>query len=93
MSENKITMQLLHNEIVDVKYTNIIERKLTHCCITVKNGFAFTGESAVVDPENYIEELGQQIAHKNAIDKMFLCYGFMLQEDLYRETISNQINQ
>lgn len=30
MSKNKIIIQLLHDEIVDVKYTNIIERKLTN---------------------------------------------------------------
>ena len=79
---NKITIEFLKSEITDVKYTRINDR-LTHCAITVKNGFVFTGESSCVDAANYDKELGEKYAYEAAIDGMWMPYGFALRQKLY----------
>ena len=79
----KLTEEFLLKEISEVKYTEIIKDKLIHCTIITYNGFSFTGEAAVVDPKNFVREIGEKIAYKNAFEKMWLPYGFMLQEFLH----------
>ena len=74
---NKITKQSLENEIDKIEYTRLTGT-LTHCGITVKNGFVFTGESSCIDPKNFDEEIGKQIAYENAFDKMWSHYGFLV---------------
>ena len=80
---NKITEEFLLKEISQVVYTEIIKDKIIHCTIITYNGFSFTGEAAVVDPKNFVKEIGEKIAYENAFEKMWLPYGFMLQEFLY----------
>jgi hypothetical protein len=37
----------------------------------------------VVDPQNYNEEIGQEISRKNAVDKIWQLEGYLLQEMIY----------
>jgi len=81
---NKITPEFLQSEIVGVEYRRLTGT-MTHCTITVKNGFTFTGESACADPKNYDKELGEKYALENAKEKMWVPYGFMLKQQLADE--------
>ena len=76
---NKVTKEFLESEIVDVTYTRLTGT-LTHCAITVKSGFVFTGESACVDESAYNKEIGEKIAYDNAFEKMWMPYGFWLKQ-------------
>lgn len=76
-----ITKEFLESEIVDVTYTRLTGT-LTHCAITVKSGFTFTGESACVDEANFNKELGEKYAYEQAFEKMWLPYGFWLKQSL-----------
>lgn len=55
---------------------------LTFCVIVLKNGFTVTGKSACVSPENFSIEKGQQIAHADAVDKIWELLGFALKDKL-----------
>lgn len=55
---------------------------LTVCCLKLRNGFAVTGESAAVSPENFDVELGKKIARRNARDKIWALEGYALKERL-----------
>lgn len=81
LPERKLTKEFLESEIGNVEYVRIGE-KTTHCTITTKSGFTFTGESACVDPNNFNQEVGEQVAYDNALDKMWLPYGFWLHKAL-----------
>lgn len=81
---NKITKEFLESEIIAVEYKRLSEH-LTHCTITVKNGFQFTGESACVDPTNYDEDIGNKIAYNYAFGKMWMPYGFWLRQKMRDE--------
>lgn len=81
---NKITKEFLESEIISVEY-NRLQGTLTHCTITVKSGFVFTGESACVDPNNFDQELGEKFAYEQALDQMWMPYGFWLHQKMYDE--------
>lgn len=55
---------------------------LTICCLTLKNGFVVTGESACASPENYDEEIGNRIARQNAVQKIWQLEGYALRSQL-----------
>ena len=59
------------------------ETCLTVCCLTLKNGFTVTGESACASPENYNSEIGQKIAFENARDKVWMLEGYLLKQKLF----------
>ena len=83
---NKITKEFLESQIDDVKYTQMNDR-LTHCLITTKSGFLFSGESVVIDPANFDKELGEKYAYEEAFNSMWEPYGFWLHEKLTEEKI------
>jgi hypothetical protein len=55
---------------------------LTVCCLTLRNGFTVTGESACASPENFDTELGRKIARQNAREKIWALEGYALRERL-----------
>ena len=57
----------------------------TICVLTLKNGFVVTGESACASPENYNKEIGEQIAQRNAMSKVWGHMGFALRDRLHNE--------
>lgn len=87
MSElrNKVTIDDL-NALVDSGHTeyNHLAGTLTHCTITLPCGFQVTGESACIDPANYDEELGREIARKKAVNALWPLEGYLLANDRYR---------
>ena len=83
--DNKVTPEFLDSQIKDVEYHKLGER-LTHCTITVQNGFTFSGESSCVAPANYNKELGQELAYEQAYAQLWLPYGFLLREQLQKES-------
>jgi hypothetical protein len=56
---------------------------LTFCVLVLRNGFAVTGESACVSPENFDAELGRKIARENAISKVWPLMGYALKDRLF----------
>jgi hypothetical protein len=44
----------------------------------LKNGYTVTGESACVDPANFDEEIGREVAFKDARNKLWPLLGFLL---------------
>ena len=82
--QNRITPDFLKAQIKKdgIRFTRLGDT-LTHCTITVKNEFTFTGESACVDPANYNQEIGEKIAFDNAFDEMWGPYGFALAQHLF----------
>lgn len=80
---NRLTQTDIMNLIVKEQCHVFEGSTLTVCCLTLKNGFTVTGESACVDPANYNQELGESIAKKNAIEKIWLVAGYALKEAIF----------
>ena len=60
---------------------------LTFCILTLENGFTVTGESACASPENYNQEIGQKIAYDNAVNKIWPLEGYLLKEQLSKDSV------
>lgn len=55
---------------------------LTICVLTLESGFTVTGESACVDPKNFDREMGEGIARKKAIEKIWMLEGYLLKHKM-----------
>ena len=54
-------------------------------CIVVAllpNGFTIVGESACIDPNNYVDTIGESIARKRIEEKVWELEGYKLQNEL-----------
>ena len=81
LPERKLSKEFLESEVKEKHFTRIGDR-ITHCRIVTHSGFEFTGESAVVDAKNFDEKLGEQYAYEQALDGMWMPYGFWLHKTL-----------
>lgn len=72
----------------EVSYTNP-KGTLTHCIITLPQGFTVTGESACVDPSLYNKVLGEKYALEKAVDKLWELEGYLLSVQLASESDSH----
>lgn len=64
---------------------------LTICVLVLENGFTVTGESACASPENFNAKIGQEIAYKNAIDKVWMLEGYLLKQNLHEQSQSQEM--
>lgn len=76
----RISPTQIDDTIKEFTYTNLPSGKCVICEITLQNGFTVRGESACVSPENFDQEIGNDIAFKNARDKIWQLEGYLLQE-------------
>lgn len=51
---------------------------LTICVLVLKNGFTVVGTSACVNPGNFDEEKGREIARRKAVEQLWPLLGFRL---------------
>jgi hypothetical protein len=82
--ETKLSIEDIKSKIVSETFTTLPSGKTIICELILKNGFSVRGESSVVDINNFIQDIGEQIARDNAIDKIWLIEGYLLQEKLYQ---------
>ncbi|MEP2782145.1 MAG: Gp49 family protein [Pseudoruegeria sp.] len=82
LNAKRITPTQLDAEIVSSQYHVFEGSCLTICCLTLKNGFTVTGESACASPENFNEEIGRKIARSNAREKIWPLLGFRLRDEI-----------
>lgn len=86
-SARRVTLDQLRLAIVGESYTMLPSGKVMVCELTLYNGFTVRGESAVVDPANFREDLGREMSRKKAEDKVWELLGFGLQDKLHREAM------
>jgi len=80
----KITIEHIEKTIVDKRFLQPYGT-LTICILKLKNGILVTGESACVSKENFNKTLGEEVAYKNAKDKIWELEGYLLKEKLWEK--------
>lgn len=78
----RLTPSDIDAAIVSEQYHVFPGTTLTVCCLTLRNGFNVTGESAAASPENFDENIGRKIAFTNARDKIWALEGYLLKQKL-----------
>lgn len=85
----RITPQQIDEQIVGEQYHVFEGTTVTVCLLRLRNGFTVTGESACASPANFDEQIGRDIARRNARDKIWSLEGYLLRERLHTGTITN----
>lgn len=85
----RVTDEYMRSRIVNVDYIRLGKYgRLTHCTITLDNGWMTTGEDATIDPQNYDAEIGQKLAYDVAFRKLWEVFGFTRMEALFHGAAS-----
>lgn len=79
----RLTPDLIDSAIADKVFHVFGNTCLTVCCLTLKNGFTVTGESACASPENFNAEIGEKIAFEQARNKIWMLEGYLLKQRLF----------
>lgn len=79
----RLTPAHIDSVIASAQYHVFDGSQLTVCCLTLKNGFTVTGESACASPENFNAQIGKSISHTNARKKIWALEGYLLKERLF----------
>ena len=78
----RLNPTMIDNTIVGEAFHVFPGTTLTVCCLTLRNGYQVTGESAAASPENFNQEIGRKIARDNARNKIWALEGYLLRERL-----------
>jgi hypothetical protein len=92
----KVTQAQIDSKVVDTWFINlgeVIDRpagtpeldSITLCVKLLKNRFVVIGQSACVFPEEYDKQLGEDLAEKQAIEKIWPLEGYLLAQGRYKE--------
>lgn len=82
MTKRTVTQEQVDSFIKDVQYIKLGE-KTTVCRLVLVNGFEVTTTSACVHPENYKQEIGEEVSLRRAKDQVWMLLGFLLQQEDY----------
>ena len=78
----RLTPELIDSTIVNQQFHVFEGSCLTVCCLTLKNGFTVTGESACASPENFDASIGAKVAREKARNKIWELEGYLLKQRL-----------
>lgn len=78
-----VTEESIKAKIKNVSYHVFEGTTLTHCTITLENGYTVTGESACVRPENFNKATGEEWAFKDAFKHLWKLEGYLLKQRLF----------
>jgi hypothetical protein len=81
----KITLADLKAKIEHAEY--FAHGQLTICILTTRNGFKLVGKSAPASPENFDPAVGERLAYEDAIRPLWQLEGYLLREQLSRESV------
>ena len=84
LTGKRITYDEVLATVVNEDYHVFPNSQLTVCCLTLRNGFTVTGESACVDPANFNKELGQEIAKNKAVGDIWKLEAYLLQQKIFQ---------
>jgi len=85
----RLTPEQIDACIVGEDYHVFPGTTMTVCCLTLQNGYNVVGESAAASPENFNEDIGRQIARRNARDKIWSLEGYLLKHHLAAGVFNN----
>ncbi len=81
----RLSPTLINETIVSEDYYIFPGTTLTVCCLTLRNGYNVTGESAAASPENFDVDVGRRIAKDNARNKIWALEGYLLRSKLSKQ--------
>lgn len=78
-----LTPDDIENAIVHEQYHVFPGSTVTVCCLTLINGFNAIGHSGCIDPSNFNEAIGKQVARENAARTIWQLEGYLLKQRMH----------
>ena len=66
----------------DLSYFHFPGTTVVVCCAVLANGFSLVGKAAAVSLENFDENVGREVAYKDAREQLWVLLGYKLKCDL-----------
>lgn len=85
----RLTPDMINDTIKSKSFYVFDKSCLTVCCLTLTNGFTVIGESACASPENFNAEIGENVAFRNAREKIWSLEGYLLKQRLFEEVVND----
>jgi len=82
---NTVTKEHIDSIIIDEQYSRVIGTTITHCALTLLNGFVVTGESSCVDATIFNKAMGEKYAREKAYEKIWELEGYLLKQKMYEQ--------
>ena len=86
MNTNTVTQEQVDESIVetDIHTVELVGKKHTVVAVKLYNGFTIVETTTCVDPANYSEAIGSEVALGRIKNKIWNLLGFLLQEDNFK---------
>ena len=84
--ENYISEDHIQSVISATDYIVMSDGRTTVCHLTLRNGFTVLGSSACVSVENFNRGTGQELALKDATEKVRVLEGYLLHQKFTKRT-------
>lgn len=81
----KVELKEIENLVDKIEYIHVDNTFLTICILHTKHGFPITGQSCPIDENLYNLKMGEDLAYKDAINKL---WGY---EGYYRKRIIDDL--
>ncbi len=81
----KVTPAGIKARIVKEDYMILPNSTVTICNLTLDNKFSVRGEAACVDERNFNKAIGEELAYKQAFNKLWELEGYLLAERRFAE--------
>lgn len=72
----KLTPEYLHSLIKSTGYFQLEGTTTTICALETTSGFIIVGKSACLNPDDFNEDIGKEIAFNDAFDKLWDLEGY-----------------
>lgn len=79
----RLSPALIDKRVGNVQFHVFPGTTTTVCCVSLTNGFTVIGKSASVSVDNFNEEIGREVAFKDARDKIWELEGYLLRQTLH----------
>lgn len=79
----RVTEEYMKKRIAAVQVFVLPQSTVTVCNIVLDNGYSVRGESACVSEANFNQQIGSDLAYKDAFRKLWALFGFALAEDIF----------
>jgi len=81
---NTVTQKQVDDAIIetDIQTIELVGKRHTLVAVKLANGFTIIETTTCVDPDNYSEEIGAEIAMTRIKDKIWMLEGYILQTQL-----------
>lgn len=81
--KTKLDVTDIESVIQKVEYVRLDGTNVTICWLTLRNGFVVTGESSCVDPAEFKETVGKDLAFAAAKKKVWELEGYLLKQRMF----------